>query len=464
MVIILYAILFTAAVLLPLRWGLVAFVILSNIDTGAGIASQLGALNTLKAIVLPIYFLWRLRGYMGHKKVVIAPVAWILLTIYAGIAGFWSYYPISAMKLVGHMSGSMLICIVFILATKGGYLTPSVLFPVTAGVLTLGILRSAFLPTYADDARRFTAFLSAQAFASFLAAMYCLALCTKTPVRGLRPLTVGLLGLALILNGSRTWAIGCCLATLIALLISEVRLWVKICGSGLAIIAAALLIGATQPVMSVLAHAAQSNRIAAAMYAVYQGDAASLGLGTYNFRRELDRNTIESLKESSLTGLIFGHGSCNGPADIPTRVTRNPDPNRFFHNEWLRVLYEWGLLGMLLWLMFFASITTYAIQGARKDANGYAKPLLIYLPALLVGLSGENMIAGAGSGVTVGFLLLIAFASISHRPLRPYFYGPMAPYLPEESISPARRRRSSEVANNWTAPRPRPATQTPGAS
>jgi hypothetical protein len=421
MVLALYIILFAAAVLLPLRWGLVAFLILSNIDMGAGIEAHLGALNTLKAIVLPAYFLWRLRRYTGHQKVVIAPVAWILFTIYVGIAGFWSYFPMSALKLVGHMGGSLLICIVFILATKGGYLTPSVVFPVTAGVLVLALLRGTFLPTYGDETTRFTAFSSAQGFAAFLAAMYCLALCTKSTVRGLRGVTVAALAVALIFNGSRTWTIGCCLATLIALMISKAQPWVKICVSGAAIIAAALLVAAREPVMGVLAHTAESNRIAAAVYAVYEGDVASLGLGTYNFRRELDRRTIETVKESSIPELIFGHGSCNGPIGVPTRVTKNPNPNMFFHNEWLRVIYEWGLLGVALWLTFFGSIAAFAIQGVRRDANGgYAKPLVVYLPALLVGLGGENMIAGAGNGVTAGFLLLIALASIAHRQARGY--------------------------------------------
>ena len=49
---------------------------------------------------------------------------------------------------------------------------------------------------------------------------------------------------------------------------------------------------------------------------------------------------------------------------------------------------------------------------AGKEAGN---PLLIYLPAFAIGLAGENIIAGAGNDVTVGFLLLIALASVPHR-------------------------------------------------
>lgn len=78
-------------------------------------------------------------------------------------------------------------------------------------------------------------------------------------------------------------------------------------------------------------------------------------------------------------------------------------------------MYEWGIIGLILWVMFFGSTTLFAITGTRKDHAGFAKPLLIYLPAFAIGLAGENIIAGAGNDVTVGFLLLIALASVPHR-------------------------------------------------
>jgi hypothetical protein len=51
----------------------------------------------------------------------------------------------------------------------------------------------------------------------------------------------------------------------------------------------------------------------------------------------------------------------------------------------------------------------------KRREGWYSKPLLIYLPAFALGLAGENIIAGAGNDVSAGFLLLIAFAGVSHR-------------------------------------------------
>jgi hypothetical protein len=51
----------------------------------------------------------------------------------------------------------------------------------------------------------------------------------------------------------------------------------------------------------------------------------------------------------------------------------------------------------------------------KSESGDYAKPLVAYLPAFLVGLAGENILAGAGSSASVGFLLIVALASVSHR-------------------------------------------------
>jgi len=413
---VLYGALFAIAAFAPLRWSLVAYLLLSTIDFGAGGGGNIGILNAAKGILLPVYLLWRLRAYAGHQKIILAPIAWIFLVIYAGIAGFWSFFPVAALKLAGHMIGSLLICFVFLRATKAGYVTPVVVIPVTAGALVIAILRSLFMPNYGDEAARFTAFSSAQSFAAFLVALYCIALCSKTLRAGIRITLCALLVAALAFDGSRIWAIGLAAATLLALLVSGVRPWVKICACGLAIALAASLIAEGDKVMMFVARQAESNRIAAAITAVYEGDIRSYGLGTYELRRGFDAKEIRAIENSSIDQLLFGHGTSNGVLIITGSIFKiGTDPNRLMHNEWLRVMYEWGVAGMLLWLMFFGSIVIFAYQGLRRDPWGYSKPLLVYMPAFLLGLAGENIIAGAGNAVSVGFLLVIGLAGISHR-------------------------------------------------
>lgn len=409
----LYSVLFLVAAFAPLRWSLIAYLLLSTIDLVSANAS-VGALNAAKAIVLPAYLLWRLRDYAGHGKTILAPLAWGGLMVYVAIAGAWSLYPIFALKLVGHMAGSLLICLVFLRATKGNYLEPAVVLPVTTGALILAGLRSLFAPSFGGEVERFKSFSSAQSFAAFLVALYCIALCSKSPRLAIRLPLCGALAVALMFNGSRLWILAIVISTFIALLISNAPAWTKICIAGFSIVALALAVAEGGLILNFVAREAPSNRIAAAINAGYRGDSKSYGLGTYRLRRELDVRALDAISASSIGELVFGHGTSNS-TELAGGLAHNPDPNRILHDEWLRVMYEWGLVGTLLWLIFFGSIVLYAAQGVQKERWGYSKPLLAYLPAFALGLAGENIIAGAGNDVSVGFLLLIAFASVSHR-------------------------------------------------
>lgn len=419
---ILYGVLFAIAAFGPLRWSLIAYLLLSTIDFRQS-GESIGMLNAAKGIILPVYLLWRLRHYSGHQKMVLAPIAWSLLVVYAAVAGFWSFSPISAVKLVGHMAGSLLICFVFMRATKGRLLRPQLVLPLALGTLAIGLMCSVFQPNWGGNESRFSAFTTAQAYASFLAALYSLALCASTLRMYTRLALAAMLVTALVFNGSRIWTIGIVVATVVALLVSDFRPWVKIWGVGLMLVLTAVLIGAADRVIGVLAQYAESNRIAAAITAAYEGDTRSAGLGTYRFRRGVDAKEIEGIAGSSVLQLLFGHGTSNGALLVTgSQFRMGMDANRLMHNEWLRVMYEWGMAGGILWLMFIGSIAVYAVQGLRKEHGDYAKPLVVYLPAFLMGLTGENIIAGAGSSVSVGFLLLIAFAGVAHRhPKRPSF-------------------------------------------
>src|SRR5471032_2375628 len=120
--IVLFSVLFAIAIFAPIRWSIVAYVILSTVYFNAG-DKGVGILNTLKGLGYPVVLLWRLRMYAGHGKVVMAPIAWLLLIAYAGIASFWSLFPLAAVKLTIEMFGSFLICLAFMRATKAGFLT-----------------------------------------------------------------------------------------------------------------------------------------------------------------------------------------------------------------------------------------------------------------------------------------------------------------------------------------------------
>ena len=412
--IVLYVLLFVVTLFAPLRWGIVGYLLLSNIDLGS-LNASIGVLNAIKAMVLPVFLLWRLRAYAGHGKVISAPIAWGLLIFYAAIASTWSLFPSYAIKLIGHMIGSLVICMVLLRASKGGYLNQRTVLPVALGTLAIAAIHWRFLHNWGGEPERFTTFAGAQSFAALITALYCAVLSFKKIQWPLRLTLCTVLAASVIVNGSRIWIIGLCLSTFAALLVSKVQSWMKLVTAGAALVAVAVLLSEAGPLMELIDHSASSNRIAAALSAAYAGNSKSTGLGTFNLRHELFRRTVAAIEGGSTAEFLFGHGTCNG-AIITATLSKNPDPNRALHDEWLRAIYEWGFTGLALWIWFIASLFFYAIKGAqRHDHSGYAKSLLIYLPAFALGLTGENIIAGAGNAVSVGLLMLIAFASISHR-------------------------------------------------
>ena len=414
----LYVILLAAAVLAPLRWAIASYLVLSTVDFYTGY-SGIGILNAIKGLVYPVFLLWRLRAYSGHGKTIVAPVAWLLLVSYVGIASFWSVFPLSAVKLVGEMIGSFLICLAFLRAAKGGYLTPSIVLPVTFGALAVAMLHSLFAPGYGDSPDRFTGFTSAQTFAAVLAALFALALCSGVLKPWVRVTACVTIAAAMVLNGSRVWLLGLLAMLAIALAISAAPAWTKICTVAFAVLIGVALVAGSDSVLTFLAHQSRSSRVAAIITALYEGDLKSSGLGTFFFRRQLNARTLTAIESSSAPQLLLGHGTSNGRFLLGELNRGIGDPNRAVHNEWLRILYEWGILGLLIWLAFIGSVTVFAWRGVRRDPRGYAKPLFVYLPAFGLALLGENILAGAGHAENIGFILLLAIAAISHRQAAP---------------------------------------------
>lgn len=413
---VLWFVLLTAAVFAPLRWSFVAYLILPVVDFYSG-DSGVGILNTIKGLILPLFLFWRLRKYSGHSKTLAAPIAFLAFLAYIGVCSAWSVFPLSAIKLVVQLAGSFLICMVFLRGAKAGYLTPSTVPVIAAGVLAIGIIKT-FLAPDGVEPDRFTGYVPAQSYASFCTALFCVALCSRRMRPAIRWIVCIGLGAAIVLDGSRVWMLGLCTAILTGLLISHTRPWIKVVSASAVVLTMAGTMASSDLVLHLLAKEAPANRIAAFIMEVYQGDTQGRALGTYNLRRKIDDRAVEMIAASSPGEILFGHGTSNGALITWSVVPAATDPNRAVHNEWLRILYEWGIAGLTAWLVFLSSIAVYAMQGAKAGTSGDAQPLLAYLPAFLLGLTGENILAGAGHAANAGVILLIAFASISHREAR----------------------------------------------
>jgi hypothetical protein len=416
----------------PLRWAVAAWLLMTNLDaTGSGVASHasVGWLNALKAVALPAWLMVRLRGVRNVIPTGWPGRLWLALAAWAGLSALWSPYPLAALKLAAGMAAILLALVTLERALRRGVLDDSTILWFLLASILLALLQTVLFGDgsfgYAGRGmpQRFTSFVAAQQFAALLAAMVCWTL--WTPQGGEKRRTTLLLALfaALAANGSRTWTLGALVALGGYVLIHRPR-WLN-----LARAAAVIVILMSVPAIRRGLHRQPTgeppNRLTATAYALVRGEdrADGMGLGTARFRLRLYQGVWDAWRTGGWKGWLIGHGTGSG-AQVAQRLfpyayrTESLDPNRVVHNEWLRVGYELGGVGLLLWLGMLGGLVHFAWS---RRADGSAMALLSYLPALVLGLSAENVIDGAGNVVTTGLLVLVARAAarqqcLSQRP------------------------------------------------
>ena len=159
-----------------------------------------------------------------------------------------------------------------------------------------------------------------------------------------------------------------------------------------------------------------SNRIMATASAFLTGTDTShnVGLRDLNFRSRVYEGVLSDLGDSSLAELIVGHGTSTGGNAMLRAYPANYrlesiDPNRVIHNEWLRAIYEWG--GRARFALYHDWHPVFRTgHSVRASPTAIARffPRSLFLPAFIAALSTENVLAGAGNAVTLGFALTVA--------------------------------------------------------
>lgn len=413
----------------PLRWAVLGWLVMAQLDaSGSGRATyaQLGWLNAFKSVAAPLWLLWRLRAVPSalHRSWVAR--AWLLLAGYALTASLWSPFPLAGVKMAVGMVAMLASLVAMEKAVRAGALGTRTLAVFTLATLLLAAVHVA---AFGDGSfgfagrgmpARFTSFVAAQQYAALLAALIAWTLWRRDlPSRLGEALTPALFA-ALAANGSRTWSLGA-LAT-VSIHAGASRRWT----SWLRVAIAVALLASVPAMRRGLAKQAEgepANRLTATASAILTGEdrAGGMGLGTLRFRLAMYRGVLEEMRSSPLRTWCLGHGSGSG-GSLAVRLfpwayrLESLDANRVIHNEWLRVLYEWGAVGAALWAAVVGGVLVFAWR-RRRDAAGAA--LFSYVPAWMLGLTMENLLDGAGNAVTTGFLLLVAqAAAVSRAPGR----------------------------------------------
>jgi hypothetical protein len=408
----------------PLRWSVFAWLVMSNLDTtGAGqsVIESAGWMNATKSLVLPSYLFWRLRRVPGQLLTYIPIRLWVVLTIYAGVAILWAPWPLAAAKLVGNMVGILIALVTLEKAARAGLLNTRLLLWLLAISLGLAALQTYYYAgsSYGfdgfDQPLRLTSFIGAQQFGGFLVAFFTLVVWRSDFALWSRVVCGAAVLAALALNGSRVWFLGAAVIAFGYLCLEFRRSAVVVTLTASFAASAFLLFQSFSPYADEDPEGAP-NRIAATWRAVTTGIDTANRVGTRDltFRTAIYNGILSDISASTVSELALGHGTSSGAQSVlrvfpASYSTDHMDPNRIVHNEWLRALYEWGLVGLCLLISIFFTLVAGLISLRRYPSfKSRASAAISFVGAFLIAFTGENVLAGAGNAVTISLALILA--------------------------------------------------------
>ena len=322
---VLFFVLLPCVLFFPLRWAVLAWLLMGNLDaTHAGDSlSSVGALNAAKSLVLPLYLIWRLRAVKSEVYRTKAAHLWIALTIYATAAALWGPFMVAGFKLAGNMAGIILGVIALEKAARKGLIDGRALQILIWTSLGLALVQTYYYDGLAfgfdgtDQSARFSSFIAAQQFAAFLVAFLTLALWHVDFGPKTRLITVCGVLAALVLNGSRVWFLGALLVVSVYMAMA-LRRYVVIFACALGtLVTAGLLASGFDPSTDFTVDNS-SNRILATVNAAVTGADTSnrVGLRDLTFRTAIYNGIIDDILSARMFELVLGHGTSSGANSV----------------------------------------------------------------------------------------------------------------------------------------------------
>jgi hypothetical protein len=321
--------------------------------------------------------------------------------------------------MVGYLYCYTALFIVFTYAALQGWITEKVLAVIVIASLALGVIQTYFLGNlfgFGGTENRFTTFSDTETFAAFLIAILSLLLfSTETQGRFLRIASIVSLVLAIVLTGSRYVFIGLIVLFLAASIFytlraaREIRLGLLLRRVSMGLVPTVLLIG-------LIIQYFPQNRLNELTR--LSGSEGIEDIGTFGFRLAIYQLTLDQLSEHNLRQRVFGTGTSSGAEvalkyDPAVYTLDTVDGNRIIHDEFLRALYEWGWVGLALFVYFLMKTLKSCVDLLRRSRTREVMAFLAIFPTILIGLAVGNVLAEAGLPGGTGYVLVLACAAAS---------------------------------------------------
>jgi hypothetical protein len=393
------------------RVAIPAIILLCNFDMSSGTAasSALGLANAVKSLFLPGLALVRFGG-IRPRAIVADPLGrwWTLFCGVALIACLWSPVPLSAAKMISYLVGYLLLFGLLKRAWQQNWVEARTVFVILLCSVVIAVIQTSFAGNYfgtlEELADRFTSFSSPQSFSAFIVCCFVIVLFSDLSWL-VKTIATVLSFWSVYQAGSRYCLVGAILAALIfigkKLLESEHRL---------KIVVATLIIG-----LSGFSSIDPNGRIAE----LFNGDLFHNSVEdqlqlvtTFYWRLNIWGETVgrllDRIESHDFLRVSVGSGTSSG-GDVletadPKVFSQFMDYNRAIHDEFLRIGYEWGAVGLLVFACFLASVVHSGWSELKIDN---LVPVAVW-PLLLLGLLIENLLAASTSPAGMGFVLALS--------------------------------------------------------
>lgn len=427
----------------PWRWSLAAFMALSHLTLPslAGGGGDLVLDNLAKAVILPTVLLGRTR--LGALRLLVErPMfgVWIGFFVFSGVAVLWSPFPEDGVKAVGYLYGYTATIMIFWFSLRRkreevvSAFRAAAWFGLAAACVQTFLLGGRYSGASAD---RFSSFVAPQSFGVFLALSF--GVLTVFHLRGRRrpashDLLLVVLVPAVILNGSRF-----SLAAVAAITCWSVGVWLvrntnlrrlSMAAVSTTVVLAVLMGGlylAPRSWWSNLDRPGELPR-AAALLGVVSGSYDLEDIGTMRFRLEMYEAILDYSASRSRREHWFGSGTSSVGEVVATGYYKyrqmdfvTVDANRVAHNEFLRVYYDLGVVGLALMIVLCCGLIVAALRLALRERAVRSWILVALIMVVLVALASQNLFAASvhPSGMVVSLIVALVLVRWDQAPRSP---------------------------------------------
>lgn len=412
-----------AVLLLPVRWGVWAYVLASGYHL-AGMrvaaegytfasASTIGIGGAFNVVVLPAILIAKLKfsplRIIWESKIL---RYWVIFTIYVAISSLFTPYFTSALKMVAYIGWYPFVFALFTSFWARGYIKHKNISIVFWVFILLAVIQTYILGVFGNG-DRFTAFINVQYFGVFLASFMVYFIYSKNNL--LNNVSAFVAVLSIVLTGSRYVLLSAVAIILVYWFLVKYKNGLSLRGligvSFKTLFLALLVIG----FISLIPFTLPDSRINELLVKALLSGGGYEAVGTLAWRVGMYIEAIDHIEGRGIVGYLFGSGTSSA-AEVgleyrPDRYSEaGIDANRIVHNEYIRALYEWGVVGLYLMVysVFGSFVASYKMYFNMDIYDSL--PFISLFPLVAGSMIIENSLSGSGSIAGVSYVLFSSMA------------------------------------------------------